>query len=440
MVGRSEGLLESALTQARMAGDRRVRPCSLHFRHVRMIRTGSPPYKHPMSQFSSEKTVPGRAQEDLEEVMEEEIRDQTFQFPSSELVRILSPKTLERYRTHNSEDFLDIDHYHCKVDEDPFDHALSYVVDHLDTFSPPSDPGEIAYYNPLAEFLTGCVRVCHDALDEQEGFPDRQDRWYNDLEFVVEKSVASDVEDAAPHKPDIAGGKGISKLKERLCWTSPDNPTRGIMLPVVVKNEWKSMVSQAATYARSLFARSPMRIFALVLAFNQKNKELRFMVFHHGGLAASHAYIITQEEGLREVARLFLTLALWRTATEAGYVSCCNNTTYLLPADANGVNHLSAAVDAPLFQSLCIRGRMTHVFRLLLQALPRSLPPPEEPSLQLLGTGRSERLAGREKAEKRAVEGEVPESQDFRSKTNPLPDVPEQSDGGCLLINDLGVC
>ena len=98
---------------------------------------------------------------------------------------------------------------------------------------------------------------------------------------------------------------------------------------------------------------------------------------------------------------------------------------------------VSAEVVAFLFQSSCIRGRMTHVFRLLLPAPPSSLPPPEEPSLQLLGTGTSERLAEREK---RTIESEVPESQDFTSKTNPLPDVPEQSDGGCPLIDDLGVC
>ena len=119
------------------------------------------------------------------------------------------------------------------------------------------------------------------------------------------------VEGAAPLKSDITGGNGISAFsKERLYWKPPpDKPTHMITIPVEVKDDWKTMTSQAATYARCLFSASPTITLALVLAFNQGINALRFLVFHHGGLTASKELNITKSDGLKDVARIFLTLA-----------------------------------------------------------------------------------------------------------------------------------
>ena len=153
-------------------------------------------------------------------------------------------------------------------------------VNHLNLFSPdPTGSREESNCSTLAGFLTRCIAVCHNALDEQEEFPDRQYRWYNDLEFVVGSPAVKDFDDAATFGPGILGGGGVSTLKgEQPCLSSANNLTHGIVLPVKVEKGWRNMVSQATTYGRNLFARSPIRVFTLILAFNQDSKELGFLI------------------------------------------------------------------------------------------------------------------------------------------------------------------
>jgi len=217
------------------------------------------------------------------------------------------------------------------------------------------------------------------------------------------------------------------------------------------------MVSQAATYARCLFSASPIRALALVLAFDHESNTLRFLVFHRGGLVASEGYNITERDGLEGIARLFLTLASWRTAEEAGIVTCCSDNTYLLPADRAGTCCMSAAVEGILFRTLRIRGRMTSVS---LLRLPTSTPPVilvspgkklPKPLMELSGPlRRSARLLHKEPtssgstatAKERGQEDTEERSQEpARSRPGPttrtasrkaasLPIVLEQADGG----------
>ena len=297
--------------------------------------------------------------------MEEEIADQTFWLPSLELSRILSPK---KPKSGVVEEFLQLDDCDCIVDKQPFKEALKDVVTELKTFAPSAGSGESASYRSLAEFLTGCVKACHVALDKRTEFSLRQDRWYKDLEFTVGKPVVDSVDGAASLKPDITGGNGILALaEERLYWKPPaDKSTHRVTLPVEVKKQWKDMVSQAATYARCLFSASPMRIFVLVLAFNQESNMLRFLVFHRGGLTASEEHDITRPYGLQEIARLFLTLASWSTAQDAGVITCYSENVYLLPGNKEGASCVCATADGILSRSLCVRGRTTYVSRLRL--------------------------------------------------------------------------
>jgi len=314
-----------------------------------------------------------RLQEELIAVMEDEIANQTFSFPPNELARMLSPKT-PKPDIKAAGELLELDNYLCIVDEPPFLAALDDVVAQFRTFTPqPAGSAESASYPSLAKFLTDCVQVCHDALDRQHGFPLRQERWYEKLEFTVARRVKDRVDHASPLWPDITGGKWISQFcGEQLYWRPPpEKPGHGITLPVEVKNSWRDMVSQAATYARSLFSANPMRTFALVLGFNQEQNTLRFLVFHHGGLTASEECDITEKGGLKEVARLFLTLASWRTAEEAGFITCYSHSAYLIPTDPAGTNHLSAEVERILSWHHSVRGRMTFVSRL---RLPSNIP------------------------------------------------------------------
>ena len=266
------------------------------------------------------------------------------------------------------------------VDEQPFKAALEDVIAGFRTFNPPpARAPEKDYYSGLARFFTGCIKACHDALDKNQTIFPIQERWYKNLEFTVGKPVMDGVERAAPLKPDITGGNGISAFsEERLYWKPPpDKPTHMITIPVEVKNDWKSMTSQAATYARCLFSANPTITFALVLAFNQGTNALRFLVFHHGGLTASKECNITKRDGLKDAARLFLTLTSWRTPGEAGIITCYNDTTYLLPGDKEGTRHVSAEVNHTLSRYICVRGRATFVSSLRLPgSSPRTDPEP----------------------------------------------------------------
>ena len=289
-------------------------------------------------------------------------------FPSKELARMLSPKT-PRLDADAAGELFQLDHYECTVGTQPFLDALDDVVTRIKAFAPrPPGSAESASYPSLVKFLNDCVEACHKALDRQPELPLRQERWYEKLEFTVARKVADRVDHASPLRPDIMGGKGISEFREeQLYWRPPpEKPNHRITLPVELKNDWRDMVSQAATYARSLFSANPMRTFALVLAFNQEQSTLRFLVFHHGGLTASEECNITEEDGLKEVARLFLTLTCWRTAEEAGFVTCYSHSAYLLPGDQEGTNHVSAEVEKILSWHHCVRGRMTFVSRLRL--------------------------------------------------------------------------
>lgn len=365
--------------------------------------------------------------------------------PPDELSRILSPKTPKK-GVKTSGQLLRLNDYNLMVEEPFFNLALNQVATKLEPFSPPRrGKHETNYYRGLAAFLTGCVEACHSALDGQKGgkFPARDQRWYSTLEFIVAKSAAAGVEGAAPLKPDIVGGNGILKFQEeRLHWDPPaTKPGHRIMLPVEVKSRWKDMVCQAATYARCLFT-APTRVFALVLVFNQVTNNLRFLVFHRGGLAASKLCNITKKGGLRDAARLFLTLALWRTSAEAGILAYSNQTTYLLPADGTGERYISATVEEILFRSLCIRGRMTNVFLLRLPTGPPpagSQPPKEplEPSIELaVDLRRSKRIAKKPKGPASGGESGGTRSQAAKEDI-PLSDVPEELDGGCSLVGDL---
>ena len=321
--------------------------------------------------------------------MEEKIADQTHWFPSTKLSRVLSPKT-PKPGAEAAGELLRLDDYDCVVDNQPFQEALNDVVARIETFAPPpAGVGESASYHGLAKFLTECVEACHDVLDKQNVFPPRQDRWYRDLEFTVRKPPAVDgVEGAASLMPDITGGNAISALaEERLYWNpATSKSAHRITLPVEVGKHLEAMISQAATYARCLFGASPTRTSVLVLAFNSETNTLRFLAFHRGGLTASEEYDITKRDGLKEIARLFLTLALWGTAEEAGVVSCYKENVHLLPD----------ATECTLFRFPCVRGRATCVSH----RLPTKVSPviseerPLEPTRG--GSGPTARSASRE--------------------------------------------
>ena len=250
------------------------------------------------------------------------------------------------------------------VDELALQHALDNVVARLENddilTSCPFD-----LYN-LASFLTRCVEACNDALDKQQDAPLRHDRWCNDFQFTVRTTLTDLPEEPVSLQPAIRGGNRSVGGDYSLYRDPPEGRPTNLMLPVEVGESWKETVSRAFDSARRLFIESQMRSFVLVLAFNRDEQALRSLIFHHGGLTASEPYNITAPEGLKEIARLFLTLALWSTPGDAGFVPTCTDTIYMLPADWLGKDYALAVLDKVLSRSLRVRGRMTLVSRLHL--------------------------------------------------------------------------
>lgn len=143
---------------------------------------------------------------------------------------MLSPRK-PKPSTEAPGELLLLHRYDYTVDDRCFHNALDVAVARLGTFIPQSVyAGESLNCRDLARFLTGCVQVCHDALYKQEGFPTRQERWCNNLGFTVGNPVQDGVEDAAPLKPSITGGKGTPTLEgELLYWKPPaDKPAHRV--------------------------------------------------------------------------------------------------------------------------------------------------------------------------------------------------------------------
>jgi hypothetical protein len=265
-----------------------------------------------------------------------------------------------------AEDLLPLDRYDCMVDDPTFRSAVDDVVTQLGndaTFASRSFE-----HHDLAAFFTRCIEVCHDALDKQQGAPIRQDRWYKDLRFTVGNAPADYSRESASPEPATVGERRFSAGGDELLYRDPPGgkPTNRRTLLVETEGSWNQMVSKASDDARCLFGANRVRSFALVLAFNQDERALRFLIFHPGGLTASEPCSITAPGGLEEIARLFLVLASWSTPGDAGFVDCCADTEYVLPADQLGENYVLAEVDDVLSCSPRIRGRMTLVSRLRL--------------------------------------------------------------------------
>jgi len=304
-----------------------------------------------------------RLQNELKQNMRGEIGNQTWVFPARELAQIISPKT-PKCSVGAAGNLLQLDQYSFAVDDPAFETVHRQVSKDLEAgnFFTSKVRNETAHYKNLARFLTSSMERCHAALDKQSASPLHQNRWYKDLQFTPGKPVVDRIEGSAPLKPDVVGGPGISGLKEGLYWNPPKKqPARRLMVPVEVKGQWEDMVAQAATYARGLFSTDQSRSFVLVLGFHHLKNQLRFLIFHRGGLAASEVCEVATPSGIKDAVWIFLALALGTTPGDVGFCPCFTNTEYKLPLDRSGTEFLPVASVGMLSRSICVRGRATTV-------------------------------------------------------------------------------
>ena len=296
---------------------------------------------------------------------EYELADHTWQFPSLEVARMLSPKT-PKAGVAAAGGLLSLDQYDCVADGPVFQDALNDVVTRLRYDNRPTPKS--SDHHDLVVFLNRCVEACHDALDKQQDTPLRQDRWYKGLDLTINGTLATPLGEFVPFKSDTTDELGSSPPGDKtLHWGPLDGESaHRITLLVETEGSWKEAVSKAAGSACRSFGASQVRSFVLVLAFDRISQALRFLIFHHGGVTASEPCNITGPGGLKEALRMFLALAFWSTPVGTGFTPSCINTEYALPADRLGKTYMVAVVDGVLSRSPRVRGRMTLVSRLHL--------------------------------------------------------------------------
>ena len=262
----------------------------------------------------------------------------------------------------------------------------------------PTSGKETAWYTPLEIFLNNCIDACHCALRPSKS-AGKDPRFYDRLKFIVyDKPTVDGVDGAAPVRPDLVGGLDL-KSGDCVAWrSSKDAAEKQLLLPVEVKVDWAPMISQAATYARCLFRARPSRQFALALGFRHGEGEdrsmLRFFVFHRGGLTASDSLSVKDEQGQRDILRIFLSVLGWKHSKDAGfpefYSDSCNDSyddskmfLFRHEGDEDGV---VATVEEVLHDGLCVRGRASRVLHMHYPIRERKK---EEPPIPPAPTGRT---------------------------------------------------
>jgi len=299
------------------------------------------PLRSTSGRVKSDHTIPVSVQLDLQKQLSKGIHDHAWEFDAKRIAEMLSAAGKAP-----SNALVDSAHK-----------ALEKRVQHIW----PIVGTERTWYTPIAMFLNHCVDACHGALDGSCRSVEWNRRWLGGLKFVVyDKATEDGIEGVSPVKPDLVGGLDV-KPGERVAWSPKDPHTNQVLLPVEVKENWAPMVVQAATYARCLFSASPSRQFALVLGFRHTTAELRFLVFHRGGLTTSKPFYVKDEQGQKDILRVFLSILSWASPNDAGFLEFYNDIEMSLLRHEGDKTGVVARVAEVLHDGLCVQGRASRV-------------------------------------------------------------------------------
>jgi hypothetical protein len=153
-----------------------------------------------------------------------------------------------------------------------------------------------------------------------------------------------------PLKPDGLGCNGEISPTGKVSW-------RDIRVAVEVKGAWPELVAQAATYSCCMFASSRGQNYNLVIEFNRKTCEVRFLFFHRGDETACPA-VLKSDVGRQRFIVAMVGLASIIDRDSAGMDSSRDNSRFHLPAVG-----LCTIVKTMCARD-CVRGRATFVARL----------------------------------------------------------------------------
>ena len=357
-----------------------------------------------MSQGPEAHGHPEPEQARLKRIMKSELGGHTWQFPATEFIKMLSPRTLKEssspMKNRSRSDF------NYAVDESFFREALKTAVekwkksynDELTCLEKgkrkpwPRHAHERQYNAPVAELMNIAFRICHDALNSTEGAPPRCERYHDKTVFLNYDRPTGDIMpgSAGALEPDVIGGNLDSDLENRAkrgrkreikkrqkpAFWGPEKEQRNRIREVLeLKALWPELVQQVATYARCLFHASPLRSFVVLFGFSHTQTRFRCLIFHRSGLTASIGYHPARDAD--EFLSIIMTMLLWTSPSHAGFDPTIDGTEFFLPTSKD--DHMGAKwTDAEcIYSAVVVRGRATRVHRLL---------PPNDPSRTLQGS------------------------------------------------------
>jgi hypothetical protein len=190
-----------------------------------------------------------------------------------------------------------------------------------------------------------------------------QKSFYEKLKFAVFDAETQDkVLGASPLKPDGAGANVLPNGETKIWWCPESGKQSATLeIPVEVKGHWSKLISQAGTYANALMTARPLRQFSLVIAYNHAPQELQFLIFHAGGLTASHALRPNHHKDCRNILLLILALLTWDKPGDVGLPEWCNNVEMFVQRGMDDENSVWMQVTETLYERYGIRGHRPQV-------------------------------------------------------------------------------
>lgn len=285
-----------------------------------------------------------------------ELRNATWQFPTTRMARILSPKTPLKGRPLSIPDMRyrdSLNNYACIVDNLESALGTAYALMTATRWTRSTEKSH--HYKPLAAFFNRCVQASHAGLDADPNFSIAKDhRRYADLSFEIKEHL----QDQSKNPSSLLVGIPNLKVDNMMRWNFDEKP---LYIFVEMGKEWIEIIDQAVIHARTLFHASPLRQFALVLGYDYVQRKLRFLVFHRGGLAASYA--LSVETDTKDILRLFMAILAWSSPADAGIPEWYNQTHIRIPRNCDDTEGVLAKVDGILHNRPCVRGNAKRAIR-----------------------------------------------------------------------------
>lgn len=224
-----------------------------------------------------------------------QIGNKTWQFDAAQIAQMLSPAAIP------PSGLVDVAYSLLEVERPEW----------------PEGAEDSSLHEPLVGSLNDFLAAAHRALDLSDPpIIERGARLYRGLQFAQlgDGSCRAHGRNCGVVKREAVGGVYFHGVGQGI----------GLAIPVKLDEDWPAVVAQAARSAHILYSACRLRKFGLVIGFRHTTLELRFLIFHRGGVTASKPLSIVEEQGKKDILRIFISTLTWRSEEDAGipHFSC----------------------------------------------------------------------------------------------------------------------